>query len=106
MASTRLATYPFAHEAWLASHRLAAAGIAATVSSHRAGLWGALPADDAVAELWVDDADAERAVRWLALEVIDGGRRRATPASCPACGAAWEDGFERCWSCSLTLSGG
>jgi hypothetical protein len=101
MASELLATFAFSHEAWLASHRLAAIGIRCRVSTLRAGLLGMVPAADARCELWVDGDDLDDAKRALTLEVIDGGRRQGSePAACPACGAPWEPGFEQCWDCS------
>ena len=104
MGSVLLATYPFVHEAWLASHRLEAVGIPSRVSSLRAGLFGMVPAADAVCELWVAAELLDDARRVLSLEVIDGGQaHRQDPSECPRCGAVWEPGFQQCWSCSAVL---
>jgi len=104
MSWSLLESYAYTHEAHLASHKLEASGIRARVSTLRAGLAGMVPMKDAVSEIWVQAGDVDAARRVLNLELLDGGQEaREEPETCPKCGAAWEPGFEACWSCSAPL---
>lgn len=73
------------------------AGVAASVQrAYASGIAGELPPDQALPELWVDDAtDAARAAA-----LLDALRR---PVSrhwvCPACRETVEGPFQQCWNC-------
>jgi len=104
MSWSLLESFNYTHEAHLASHKLEASGIRARVSTLRAGLAGMVPIKDAVSEVWVHKEELDAARRVLNLELLDGGQEaREEPEVCPKCGAAWEPGFEACWSCSVPM---
>ena len=93
---------------------------------HRSGLAGAISTFDALVEVWVERSEGATARRLVdeligtsatraprgAVAVADARGQLAEPdpcapsvqlASCPACGAETEDGFEVCWQCGGDL---
>jgi len=89
-------------EAHLLVHLLGDRGIRARVlNANASSAAGELPIDQAMPQVWVDDAaDAERA-----REVIEEFVR--TPAGpvkkCPTCGEENPSSFDLCWSCGAGL---
>lgn len=69
---------------------------------------GGVPLTESMVEVWVPEEEATRAERLLheneTREEIDNAGERAKLAQCPACGAQWEPGFDRCWNCSYVTS--
>lgn len=81
---------------------LADRGIRARVlNANASGIAGELPIDQAMPQVWVDDAaDAERA-RAVIEEYV---RAPVGPArKCPACGEENPGSFDLCWSCGSGL---
>lgn len=89
-------------EAHLLVDLLADRGIRARVlNANAASVAGELPVDQAMPQVWVDDAaDAARA-----REVIEEfSRAPAGPTrTCPACGEESPGSFDLCWSCGAGL---
>ena len=89
-------------EAHLLVHLLADRGIRARVlNANASSVAGELPIDQAMPQVWVDDAaDAERA-RAL---IDEYARMPVGPVKkCPACCEENPSSFELCWSCGAGL---
>ena len=124
MALVRIYRSHILHEVHLAQAVLTWADLHPTVlGEHRAGLAGAIPVADAMAELWVPDEEADPARATLQEQLVRGqdgqlslvsehvGALSAPDASdnpqpaapddetCPHCDSAWEPGFDVCWNC-------
>jgi hypothetical protein len=82
--------------ATLWADQLGAAGIATSVQrAYASGIAGEIPPDQSLPEVWVDDADRERAETLLA-------EWRHPPEhtwACPRCHEIVDGPFEQCWSC-------
>ena len=66
-------------------------------------LQGAIPASEVMVELWVDDAQLERAQRVLATTFKENAKDG--DVRCPKCGTSNPTSFDVCWSCQAELSG-
>ena len=83
--------------ATLWADQLRGAGIGASVQrAFASGIAGQIPPDQALPEVWVDDArDADRAGALLA----EWQRLPHRTWACPACREIVDGPFEQCWNC-------
>jgi hypothetical protein len=96
----RVARFPQPSRAFLGRIALERAGIAVELRGmDRAVLVGELP--DAGGELWVDEADAARALEVLRL--AEAPSEDGPDVACPACAAPNPAGFSECWKCQAVL---
>jgi len=82
--------------------QLCGAGVACSVQrAYASGIAGQIPPDQALPEIWVDDAD--EAPRAQAL--LDEWRRLPHRVwACQGCGEIVEGPFEQCWNCGAPMS--
>lgn len=65
-------------------------------------LQGAIPASEAMVELWVDETQLERAQRILGTLFKENSKQG--DVRCPSCGNSNPASFDICWSCGTDLS--
>jgi hypothetical protein len=87
--------------ATLWADQLSGAGIAASVQrAHACSIAGQIPPDQALPEVWVDDAaEFDRADRLLA----EWRRMPHRLWACPACREIVDGPFEQCWNCGAAM---
>jgi hypothetical protein len=89
--------------ATLWADQLSAAGIVASVQrAYASSIAGQIPPDQALPEVWVEDAAQFDAARAL----LDEWRRLPERRwACAACGEIVEGPFEQCWNCGALRPG-
>ncbi len=87
--------------ATLWADQLRGAGIGANVQrAFACGIAGQIPPDQALPEVWVDDArDADRATALLG----EWQRLPHRTWACPACHEIVDGPFEQCWNCGTAM---
>ena len=100
----RLATAPNIAIATLWADMLCGSGVATSVQRYYASsIAGEIPPDQALPELWIDDAaQFEHACRLLH-ELRHPRHRRWC---CTGCGEQIDGPFEQCWRCGATMPRG
>ena len=87
---------------------LDAEGVACETRREALGMtFGDVPAQETWAEIWAEDADAERAAAIVrgALEADARPTQSAPPGWACACGEHLEAEFDACWSCGAERAG-
>ncbi len=97
----RLLQAPNLALATLWADQLTAAGIGSTVQrAFASGIAGQIPPDQALPEVWVDDADD----RDRALALLESWRRLPHRVwACSQCHEIVEGPFEQCWNCGADM---
>jgi hypothetical protein len=96
----RLTQAPNTALAVLWANLLRGQGIDASVQRYySSGIAGEIPVDQALPEVWVDDAHLERARSLLSALQRPTWRHW----SCPQCGEAIDGPFEECWQCGTAM---
>ncbi len=97
----RLTTAPNLALATLRADQLTYAGIATTVQrQYASSIAGEVPPDQALPELWVQDADQLERARALLHELRHPPHRRW---ACPGCHELIDGPFEQCWNCGAAM---
>lgn len=97
----RLATAPNIAIATLWADMLKAGGVATSVQRYYAGaIAGEIPPDQALPELWIDDAAQFDQARRLLHELRHPPHRHW---SCAGCGERIDGPFEQCWRCGASM---
>lgn len=97
----RLTTAPNIAIATLWADMLTSGGILATVQRYFASsIAGEIPPDQALPEIWIDDAAQYDAARRLLDELRHPPRRRWV---CPGCRESIDGPFEQCWNCGAPM---
>ena len=97
----RLTTAPNIAIATLWADMLTSGGIRSTVQRYFASsIAGEIPPDQALPEIWIEDAAQYDAARRLLDELRHPPRRRWV---CPGCGEMLDGPFEQCWNCGTAM---
>ena len=97
----KLVSAPNLALAVLWADQLRAAGIVASVQrAYASGIAGEIPPDQALPEVWIEDAAQYDAARRLFDELLHPPRRRW---ACPGCGEIIDGPFEQCWNCGTQM---
>jgi hypothetical protein len=100
----RLTTAPNIAIATLWADMLTGAGVKSTVQRYFASsIAGEIPPDQALPEVWIEDAAQYDAARRLLEELRHPPRRHWV---CPACREAIDGPFEQCWNCGTNMPEG
>ena len=100
----RLATAPNIAIATLWADMLTGGGVKTSVQRYYAGsIAGEIPPDQALPELWIDDAAQFEQARQLLHELRHPRHRRWR---CIGCGEQIDGPFEQCWSCGASMPAG
>ena len=100
----RLATAPNIAIATLWADMLSGSGVATSVQRYYASsIAGEIPPDQALPELWIDDAAQFEHARRLLHELRHPRHRRW---HCAGCGEQIDGPFEQCWRCGGLMPGG
>ncbi len=87
--------------ATLWADQLSAAGLPAHVErAYAGGIAGEIPPDQALPEVWVDDADDAGRAHELLQALLHWPERRWC---CARCGELVEGPFEQCWNCGAAM---
>ena len=97
----RLTTAPNIAIATLWADMLTSGGIASTVQRYYASsIAGEIPPDQALPEIWIEDAAQFEAARQLLNELRHPPHRRWR---CPGCSEQIDGPFEQCWNCGAQM---
>jgi hypothetical protein len=97
----RLTTAPNLAIATLWADLLTRAGVATSVQrAYASSIAGEVPPDQALPELWVDDAAQCERARTLLFELLHPVHRRW---HCPQCHELVDGPFDECWNCGAAM---